>query len=139
MKLVAWFGEVDKDDVGLVGGKGANLGELTKAGIPVPSGFILTSHAYFHFLHEAGLTSKIQHVLADLDVNESRRLQRAANDIKQMIMDARMPNGVAADIARAYREMGAGPVAVRSSATAEDLAEASFAGQQSTFLNVEGE
>jgi len=139
MKLVVWFGEVDKDDVGLVGGKGANLGELTKAAIPVPSGFILTSHAYFHFLQESGLQSRIRGILSGLDVDDSRELQRVANGVKQMIMDAPMPAGVASDIARAYREMDGGPVAVRSSATAEDLAEASFAGQQSTFLNVAGE
>ncbi|MBI2913743.1 MAG: phosphoenolpyruvate synthase, partial [Chloroflexi bacterium] len=139
MKLVVWFGEVDKDDVGLVGGKGANLGELTKAEIPVPSGFILTSHAYFQFLHDSGLQPRIRSALADLDVNDSRQLQQVANKIKQMITDAPMPAAVASDIARAYRQMDGGPVAVRSSATAEDLAEASFAGQQSTFLNVAGE
>ena len=139
MKLVAWFREVDKDDVGLVGGKGANLGELTKAGISVPSGFILTSHAYFHFLQETGLTRKLQGMLQDLDVNDSAALQRVATEIKQVIVEAQMPADVASAVARAYREMEGGPVAVRSSATAEDLAEASFAGQQSTFLNVQGE
>ena len=139
MKLVAWFREVDKDDVGLVGGKGANLGELTKAGISVPSGFILTSHAYFHFLQETGLTRKLQGMLQDLDVNDSAALQRVATEIKQVIVEAPMPADVASTVARAYREMEGGPVAVRSSATAEDLAEASFAGQQSTFLNVQGE
>ena len=139
MKLVVWFNEVDKDDVGLVGGKGANLGELTKAGIPVPSGFILTSHAYFHFIQESGLKPRIRRLLADLDVNDSSHLQHVASEIKQMVMEAPMPADVASETARAYREMGAGPVAVRSSATAEDLAEASFAGQQSTFLNVVGE
>jgi len=139
MKLVAWFSEVDKDDVGLVGGKGANLGEMTRAGIPIPSGFILTSHAYFHFLQESGLTAKIRHRLAGLNVNDSGQLQRVANEIKRAITGTPMPTEVAAEVARAYREMDGGPVAVRSSATAEDLAEASFAGQQSSFLNVAGE
>lgn len=139
MKLVAWFNEVDKDDVGLVGGKGANLGELTRAGIPVPSGFILTSHAYFSFLDQTGLREEIASRLFSLDVNDSARLQRAAAEIRELIGGGRMPAEVASQISRCYREMGGGPVAVRSSATAEDLAEASFAGQQSTYLNVEGE
>ncbi|MDO8616193.1 MAG: phosphoenolpyruvate synthase, partial [Dehalococcoidia bacterium] len=139
MKLVAWFSEVDKDDVGLVGGKGANLGELTRAGIPVPSGFILTAHAYSHFLDQSGVRSQIEQLLAGLDVNDSATLQHVAAEIKQLITSAQIPQGVAGQVARCYREMGGGPVAVRSSATAEDLAEASFAGQQSTYLNVIGE
>lgn len=139
MKLVAWFSEVDKDDVGLVGGKGANLGELTRAGIPVPSGFVLTAHAYFHFLDQTGIRPRIQELLSGLDVNDSATLQRIANDVKELITSAQMPADVATQIARCYREMDGGPVAVRSSATAEDLAEASFAGQQSTYLNVVGE
>ncbi len=139
MKLVAWFSEVDKDDVGLVGGKGANLGELTKAGIPVPSGFAVTSHVYFHFVEQSGLTQPLRDILSRIDVNDSARLQSAAREVKALISSASMPADVASQISRAYREMGGGPVAVRSSATAEDLAEASFAGQQSTYLNVEGE
>ncbi|HVP04491.1 MAG TPA: phosphoenolpyruvate synthase [Dehalococcoidia bacterium] len=139
MKSIAWFGEVDKDDIGLVGGKGANLGELTRAGIPVPSGFVVTSQAYFRFLEAAGLREKIAAVLKDLDVNDGAALQAASNSIKEMICAAEMPEDTATDIARAYRQMKGLPVAVRSSATAEDLAEASFAGQQSTFLNIAGE
>lgn len=139
MKLVAWFSEVDKDDVGLVGGKGANLGELTNAGIPVPSGFILTANAYFHFLEKSGLRDEIKRRLDQLNVNDSARLQQTATEIKGLMAGAAMPAEIASQIARSYREMDGGPVAVRSSATAEDLAEASFAGQQSTYLNVVGE
>ncbi len=139
MKLVAWFNEVDKDDVGLVGGKGANLGELARAGIPVPSGFVLTSHAYFSFLDQSDLRSEIQSRLSSLDVNDSAQLQRVAQEIRDLITSSPMPPETASLIARCYREMGGGLVAVRSSATAEDLAEASFAGQQSTYLNVSGE
>jgi pyruvate,water dikinase len=139
MKRVVWFQEVDKDDIGLVGGKGANLGELTKAGIPVPPGFIVTSHTYFDFLEESGLKPKISQLLSGIDPNDSAELQRVSDQIKRMIIEAEMPADVATEIRRAYREMGEGPVAVRSSATAEDLPEASFAGQQSTFLNVVGE
>jgi pyruvate,water dikinase len=139
MKRVVWFREVDKDDVGLTGGKGANLGELTKAKIPVPPGFIVTSHTYFEFLDESGLRSKIEKLLANLDVNDSAMLQRVSREIKELITGSAVPTEAAAEVRRAYREMGEGPVAVRSSATAEDMAEASFAGQQSTFLNVVGE
>ena len=139
MKRVVWFQEVDKGDIGMVGGKGANLGEMTKAGIPVPPGFIVTSQAYFHFLEEAGLRPKISQLLSTIDPNDSAQLQKVAAEIRLMITDAEMGAETAAEIRRAYRELGEGPVAVRSSATAEDLPEASFAGQQSTFLNVIGE
>src|SRR3990170_4579830 len=139
MKRVVWFQEVDKDDIGLAGGKGANLGELTKTGIPVPPGFIVTSHSYFHFLKESGLEPQIAALLAGLDPNDSAKLQATSEQVKALITSAEMPGDVAAEVRRAYREMGEGPVAVRSSGTAEDLAEASFAGQQSTFLNVVGE
>ena len=139
MKRVVWFQEVDKDDVGLVGGKGANLGELTKAGIPVPPGFIVTAHAYFGFLEASRLEPKISELLSTTDVDDSAQLQRVSEEIKHLITGEDVPGDVAAEIRRAYRELGSGPVAVRSSATAEDMAEASFAGQQSTFLNVVGE
>ena len=139
MKVIAWFGEVNKDDVGLVGGKGANLGEMTRAGIPVPSGFVVTSDVYFDFLDAAGLRDKMKASVATVDVNKGSDLQRVSNEVKEMILDAAMPTDTATAIARAYRQMKGLPVAVRSSATAEDLAEASFAGQQSTFLNIQGE
>lgn len=139
MKLVVWFPEVGKDDVGRVGGKGANLGELTRAGIPVPPGFILTANAYFQLLEESGLKAKIQGLLTGLNVDDSNQLQEVAAEIKEAIIATPMPQKVASEVTRAYREMAGGLVAVRSSATAEDLAEASFAGQQSTYLNVTGE
>ena len=139
MKLVVWFREVDRGDIGLVGGKGANLGELTGAGIPVPPGFILTAQAYFRFLEESGLKAEIKGLLTGLNVDDSSELQRVAAAVKEAIKGVPLPADVATEITRAYREMGSGLVAVRSSATAEDLAEASFAGQQSTYLNVKGE
>ncbi len=139
MKLVAWFNEVGKDDVGLVGGKGANLGELTRAGIPVPAGFVVTSDVYFDFVERADLRDHILPFLKGLNVEDNAALQRASSGIKSLITAATMPREAAEEIARCYREMGGGAVAVRSSATAEDLAEASFAGQQSTYLNIEGE
>jgi pyruvate,water dikinase len=139
LRLVAWFHEVCKDDVGTAGGKGANLGELTRAGIPVPPGLVVTSGAYFGFLEQAGLGPRIAQLLDGLDLADNAALQRAAAGIKMLITTADMPPEAAQEIARAYEQMDCGHVAVRSSATAEDLAEASFAGQQSTYLNVLGE
>ena len=141
---VVWFKDVGKDDISQVGGKGANLGEMTRAGIPVPPGFIVTAHSYFYFLEKSKLTKlkladKIGNLLSSLDPNDSHKLQDVALEIKFLLNTAYMPEEISEEIARAYREMGGGLVAVRSSATAEDLPEASFAGQQRTFLNVKGE
>jgi len=139
LRVIAWFEEIGKNDIPLAGGKGANLGELTNSGIPVPPGFVVTSHAYFHFLEEAKITEEIRGYLKGLDTNDSKRLERVASQIKQSISQAPVPLWITKEIRKAYRKMGEGLVAVRSSATAEDLPEASFAGQQRTFLNVEGE
>ena len=138
-KTSVWFNEVGKDDVPSVGGKGANLGEMTRANIPVPPGFIITAHAYFDFLQRTKITDKIRELLKPLDANDSKQLQQTAGKVKQVILNAAMPPEVAVEIKEAYVKMGKGLVAVRSSATAEDLPEASFAGQQRTFLNVQGE
>jgi pyruvate,water dikinase len=138
-KAVVWFDEVTKKDIPLVGGKGANLGEMTNAGIPVPQGFIVTATAYFYFIEKSGLTDKIRALLAPLDVHNSKQLQDIAAKVQKLITDADMPPEIAKEIEQAYVKMGKGLVAVRSSATAEDLPEASFAGQQATFLNVQGE
>jgi len=138
-KAVVWFNQVTKKDVPTVGGKGANLGEMTNAHIPVPPGFIVTANAYFDFLEKAKIKDEIRRLLEPLDVNDSQQLQQVAGQVKQLILDAAMPSDIAKEIKKAYIKMGKGLVAVRSSATAEDLPEASFAGQQRTFLNVQGE
>ncbi len=137
-KAIVWFNEVTKKDVPIVGGKGANLGEMTKAHIPVPPGFIVTANAYYDFLQRAKITDKIRHLLEPLDPDNTKQLQQIAEEIKQVILNAPMPPELASEIQDAYIKMGRGLVAVRSSATAEDLPEASFAGQQNTFLNVQG-
>jgi pyruvate,water dikinase len=137
-RSVVWFSEVGRDDLGLVGGKGANLGELTRASIPVPPGFVVTADSYFHFVEENGLEPAIKKDLFGLDVHDSRTLNARAAQIRERIINAAMPAHIARDIREAYATLGEGAVAVRSSATAEDLPEASFAGQQSTFLNVVG-
>ncbi|HET7738843.1 MAG TPA: PEP/pyruvate-binding domain-containing protein, partial [Tepidiformaceae bacterium] len=138
-RSVVWFEEVGRSDVALVGGKGANLGELTNAGIPVPPGFIVTADAYFRFIRQAGLEPLIKKELFGLDVHDSRVLSDRAGRIRQRIIEAPMPRHIADEIVEAYHRLGSGAVAVRSSATAEDLPEASFAGQQSTYLNVVGD
>jgi len=138
-KAIVWFNEVTKKDIPLVGGKGANLGEMTNANIPVPPGFIVIAAAYFDFLRQTKIMDKIGELLKPLDVNDSKQLQQTTAEVRQIILDATMPPEVANEIREAYIKMGRGLVAVRSSATAEDLPEASFAGQQSTFLNVQGE
>lgn len=143
MKYVVWFRDVDKDDISLVGGKGANLGELTKAGLPVPPGFIVTAEAYFDFLEGADLDITIEKLLKGLDVNDSKKLNQVGSEIRKAIMSKPMPRNIAKEISGAYQKLytdGSSQfyVAVRSSATAEDLPEASFAGAQKTFLNISG-
>jgi len=138
-RTVVWFNEVTKKDISFAGGKGANLGELTNANIPVPPGFIVTSGAYFDFIEKSGLAEKIRDLLQPLDVGDSKQLQQVAGQIRDVILGASMPAESVKEIKKAYQEMGRGLVAVRSSATAEDLPEASFAGQQRTFLNIQGE
>jgi len=137
-KAIVWFNEVGKKDVASVGGKGANLGELTNAGIPVPPGFIVTSDAYYKFLKETQFLDLIRQKLGSLNPHNSKQLQKIAEEIQQIILKSPIPPDIAREIRKAYDKMGGGLVAVRSSATAEDLPDASFAGQQSTFLNVQG-
>jgi len=138
VRAIVWFSEVSKEDIPLVGGKGANLGEMTGAKIPVPPGFIVTVDAYYDFINQSKISHKIQELLKPLDVHDSKQLQRIAGEVKQVVMDATMPPETAKAIEKAYAEMGEGLVAVRSSPTAEDLPDASFAGQQDTYLNMEG-
>ena len=122
-KLIASIADVCKDDVALVGGKGANLGELTRAGIPVPPGFVVTVHAYSRLLDVTELREQSEWLLKDLDVNDRSSLKLAAAEVRRLITAAEMPKDVASQIGTAYRQMDMGLVAVRSSATAEDLAE----------------
>jgi pyruvate, water dikinase len=130
-----------RQDVAFAGGKGANLGELTRAAFPVPPGFVVGAPAYAAFVDDSGLRDRIAERLTRLDVEQAEELQAAAADIRGLIESADLPDGLRAAIEQAYRELpGAGdePVAVRSSATAEDTEAASFAGMNETFLNVRG-
>lgn len=138
-KNILWFNEVNEENSAVVGGKGANLAEIANADVPVPPGFTVTSTAYFNFLNDSGANDKIRVLITPLDVNNTRQLDEISAGIQQLILNTPMPLNVAKDIQAAYEKMDKGLVAVRSSATAEDLPEASFAGQQRSYLNVSGD
>lgn len=141
---VVFFKDIDKGDIPLVGGKGANLGEMTQSGFPVPNGFAVTVPAYLKFLEENSLKEKIGEIVGGIDVNNSEELQKAAEHVQHLIIKSDMPKDVMVEIVRAYKKLSGGLfsqayVAARSSATAEDLPGMSFAGQQATFLNIKGQ
>ena len=147
-RYIRWFEEVGIDDIPLVGGKNASLGELVRElasqGIKVPNGFAVTAKAYWDFIASAGLEGKFRGILADLDTGDAANLQQRGSALRQAVMSASLPDELKQEIAAAYRALseaagGQLDVAVRSSATAEDLPDASFAGQQETYLNVQGE
>jgi len=136
--FVLWFKDVGKDDTATVGGKGANLGELTRGGFPVPNGFIVTVDGYNYFLEKTGIGPAIAQALRGINPEDSKKLNSLSNVIKRHILSAKMPAEIALEVEKNYRELGDVEVAVRSSATAEDGADDSFAGQQATFLNTKG-
>ena len=159
-KFVKWFSELTHDDLEIAGGKGASLAEMYNNKFPIPPGFVVTAQAYQHFLAAAGLTGKITEILSGLDVNDTEALAEVSKKIRAIMEAAEFPDDLeeaiieaydildvdkkgleeARDSALAILKTGHEPpfVAVRSSATAEDLADASFAGQQDSFLNVKG-
>lgn len=141
--FVVWFKDVGKDDVAYVGGKGANLGEMVQHGFPVPNGFIVTAQAYFAFIRDNNLDTKIKHLLGTTNFDHQDSLQQVSDHIVKLILDAKMSDELIKLIFDHYKTLGGtfkdALVAVRSSATAEDLPTASFAGQQETYLNVRGE
>jgi pyruvate,water dikinase len=141
-EAVAGFEKIGRNDVGFAGGKGANLGEMTAAGLPVPHGFVIGAPAYAAFCDNSGLRSRIADRLAAVDVEDIDQLDRAATEIRSMIETGTLPNALEDTISEAYLSLGDGDsyvsVAVRSSATAEDTASASFAGMNETKLNVRG-
>ena len=145
--LVLWFDEVGIADIPLVGGKNASLGEmiqqLTPKGVNVPTGFATSAYAYRYFIKAAGLEKKLRKLFADLDVDDVSNLQQRGKQARSLILNTSFPQELQDAISAAYRELGDRygedtEVAIRSSATAEDLPDASFAGQQETYLNVHG-
>ncbi|MEM0010380.1 MAG: phosphoenolpyruvate synthase [Candidatus Bathyarchaeia archaeon] len=145
-EYILWLDEIGVEDIPLVGGKSANLGEMVrKVGVPVPYGFAVTAKAYEYYIKANGLDEKIAETLRELsDLNDTGTLQRVGATIRKIILSANMPRDLEEEIISAYNELSRKigeedpPVAIRSSATAEDLPDASFAGQQETYLNVRG-
>ncbi|MEM2412955.1 MAG: phosphoenolpyruvate synthase, partial [Candidatus Bathyarchaeia archaeon] len=145
--FVIWFENLRKTDIPLVGGKNANLGEMMNAGIPVPQGFAVTAYAFKKFIEETGIADEIFRIIRETvkDPSEPKHYEEASKRIRALIESTPMPKNLEEAIREAYRELCRRlnvenvPVAVRSSATAEDLPDASFAGQQETYLNVVGE
>ncbi|WP_407431082.1 phosphoenolpyruvate synthase [Methanobrevibacter sp.] len=139
------FEDLNKSDIAIAGGKGANLGELTQAGIPVPPGFVVTAETYQKFMEDTGINDKVLDILDKIDINDTKALQAAAEEIKSIIIETPIPDDMIMFIKEAYNQLCQRvgeedtDVAIRSSATAEDLPEASFAGQQDTFLHVSGD
>lgn len=148
-KLVMWLNEVGMENIELVGGKNASLGEMIKGlssiGVKIPMGFVVTSKAYHYFIDYNNLRDKIREALAGLDPNNIEDLSRRGLTVRELIKGGRFPEDLKNEILKAYEELSKMygqfrvDVAVRSSATAEDLPNASFAGQQDTYLNIKGD
>jgi pyruvate,water dikinase len=145
--FILWFDQISYKDVSLVGGKNASLGEmyskLSPKGIKVPYGFAVTAEAYRYFIQENHLDNKIKNILKGLDTHDVEDLQKRGQKVRNLILRAKMPPALEEEIKKAYAKMEElygkdVDVAVRSSATAEDLPDASFAGQQETYLNIKG-
>ena len=156
-QFVKWFSEMDKNSIPIAGGKGANLSEIYNLKIPVPPGFVITAQAYDYFIRKAGIADRIHKLLSRIDYENTQDLDEVTTEIRHFIVSADFPKEMESEILDAYESLstdeklqeasaynlvrgGVEPVfvAVRSSATTEDLAEASFAGQQDSFLNVKG-
>ena len=146
MQTILKLNELDRSDLALAGGKGANLGALIKAGLPVPDGFCVSTPAYLHFVEVNHLQAQIKQLTTDLHVENLQELEAASTAIRRLFETSTIPAKIAAEIRTAYAQLNAvngsaapSAVAVRSSATAEDLPNLSFAGQQDTYLNIVGE
>jgi len=135
--------ELRKEDIALVGGKGANLGEMTENGFPVPEGFVVTTEAFTHFLEKNSLIERLNCLAGKLRMDSDAQLTEASNELRRLFDESKIPQDLAFEIIERYEQMARNDktarVAVRSSATAEDLPTASFAGQQDTYLNINGE
>jgi pyruvate, water dikinase len=144
-KFILFFNSINNKDVPLVGGKNASLGEmyskLTTKGVRVPNGFAVTSKGYWHFIKDAGIEKGMKEILKGLDTHNMANLRSRGRKVRELILRSDLPKDLEGKIIEAYKKLGKGrdiAVAVRSSATAEDLPDASFAGQQDTYLNIEG-
>ena len=158
--LVKWFSELSNKDISVAGGKGASLAEMYNNKFPIPPGFIVTAEAYTHFITKTGLQERIDALLSGIDIEDTQKLQKTTEDVRKIIVNSEMPKDLEEQIIESYDVLDVDKntfgsakegalsilknsheppfVAVRSSATTEDLADASFAGQQESFLNVKG-
>ena len=142
-KYIRWLSSLSKNDIPIAGGKGANLAEMYNAGFPVPPAFIITAQTFGKFLTEANLKEKIKKIISDTNVFNTKQLEENSKQIRELVIKAEIPEDMQKEITEAYSILCGNEekeifVAVRSSATAEDLADASFAGQQETFTNIKG-
>jgi pyruvate, water dikinase len=134
---IAWFDEIAREDVAVVGGKGANLGEMARAGLPVPTGFVVTAAAFLEFLDVAGIREHLRRLFLSVNPDNAEQLSATAREMQALVRQSEMPEGIQAALLAAFDQLdGAGLVAVRSSATSEDTASTSFAGMHETFTNV---
>ncbi len=134
-KFTKLFKEITKHDAATVGGKGASLGEMTRAGIPVPPGFVITAQAFDKFLEETDLKQEVEAQLDKVNYNDIASVERASEVIRDLIHDARFPKNIELEVLGEFKKLGAKFVAVRSSATAEDSSIASWAGELESYLN----
>ncbi|MFH0829465.1 MAG: PEP/pyruvate-binding domain-containing protein [Candidatus Kerfeldbacteria bacterium] len=130
------FRQLSRADVGIAGGKGASLGEMTHAGIPVPPGFVVLASAFDRFLHESQLDVEIESILHLLKHTDVNAVDRVSNEIRELILDEEMPKDLGKEIMKQFASLRSPAVAVRSSATAEDSSVASWAGELESYLNV---
>lgn len=135
MELIRLFKNLTKNDAALAGGKGASLGEMTNAGIPVPPGFVVLSESFEQFLRETDLIQEIDSVLHKVNHKEIHTVEAASEEIRELILNAEMPKDIAGEINRSFKELDTKYVAVRSSATAEDGKDHAWAGQLESYLN----
>ena len=135
MDLLQDFKNINKNDVSIAGGKGASLGEMTQAGIPVPPGFVILSNAFEKFLEETDINVEIDSILDSVNHKEMHTVEDASEKIKALILQAEMPKDIVAEIQKFFKKLNSKYVAVRSSATAEDSASAAWAGQLESYLN----
>lgn len=133
--IIEFFSKIDSGSVATAGGKGASLGEMTKAKIPVPPGFVLLASAFERFLEETDLDVDVEAILKKINFRDINSVDRASNEIRELIMEAQMPKDIQLAVTVAYQKLRAPFVAVRSSATAEDSKVASWAGELETYLN----
>ncbi|OGE77960.1 MAG: hypothetical protein A2751_02875 [Candidatus Doudnabacteria bacterium RIFCSPHIGHO2_01_FULL_46_14] len=136
MDIAADFKEISKKDVRIAGGKGASLGEMTRAGFPIPPGFIIISYAFNKFLAQGGLDSKIETILKKVKRGNAKGIDEASREIRDLITKARFPTDLEKQIKESFKKLNSKFAAVRSSATAEDSKLASWAGELETYLNV---